>query len=229
MTVLKAEMEIYKEKEVVWAVVDTGWYAIYKITSPWNAVGSDWHNPWNNPGGDFDGAICSDTVHYIDQGIGWQKFNVTEMVQGFVESPSTNYGFFVNVAMDDPAINFEINRTDTVYQASTYFSAGSSQKDKRPKLTVTYSTDPTGINVPETVSGKQLGITVKGRSIKAVGLGKGKIDIQITDILGRRIADVVSGRMNQWFRIPDGTPSGIYFVSIKSQKKNAIKKFKYAH
>jgi len=205
---------------------DTGRTSVHVITTDWDPFNADSTHPWETYMGDFE-RTGLDTFCYEDRGLGWQHYTVTRAVQGFVKNPSTNYGLMVQVT--DSSVYIVGGGGDTVAQLMIYHSARASDtaRQYRPKLTVIYSTDPTGIDIPESFTEKDLGITVNGRLFAVYGPEEDQIAIQVLDIRGRDITGIVRGRTKQWFSIPEETPSGIYFVSIHSQKNNITRKFKY--
>lgn len=98
---------------------------VHEITKNWGVSSVTWLTPWNKAGGDFDEEIIASNTN--DQKQVWEDFNVTELVEYFIDNPDSNYGFLVTLP-DDPTIDF----------GSVSYSSEYTEISKRPKLTIYY-------------------------------------------------------------------------------------------
>ncbi|MFC1476552.1 DNRLRE domain-containing protein [Fibrobacterota bacterium] len=98
---------------------------VYRITKGWDASSVTWHDPWDNDGCDFDEEIIASNTN--DQKQVWEDFDVSELIEYYIDNPDSNYGFLVTFP-DDPTIDF----------GGVAYSSEYSDISKRPKLTVYY-------------------------------------------------------------------------------------------
>lgn len=71
---------------------------IYRITKHWTETGVTWNtydgtNAWTAAGGDYDSNIYD--VYSISSFAGWKSWNLTKLVQEYVNGTNTNYGFIL--------------------------------------------------------------------------------------------------------------------------------------
>jgi hypothetical protein len=103
----------------------------------WNTY--DGINPWTggSDGGAQDISFAESTI-VVDKSAGYRHWNITEMVQEWVSSPSSNFGLLLNA---DSTAETNSNR----YFRSTDYS----NPAERPKLSVTYSCNvcPNGLRI----------------------------------------------------------------------------------
>jgi len=126
-----------------------------RLTKAWTEMGSTWNSTgsvnWTTPGGDVistpdgTGSVPDSLVNNCADGIGheicWLNINVTTGVQAFAQSvasggPSTNFGWRVSAVSSSEEFtpkNFNSRNNNSFPQY-------------RPKLTITYTTGPTGCN-----------------------------------------------------------------------------------
>jgi hypothetical protein len=75
-----------------------GWHAAIRAKSPWYGS-SDWKGDWVTQGGDFD-MEYGDTIYYKgNPAKKWMRYDITDMVQFFVDNPSQNYGLVISVEL----------------------------------------------------------------------------------------------------------------------------------
>ncbi len=126
-----------------------GRHTAYRAAAPWKGS-SDWSGKWVSEGMNFDSRFA-DTLYYKGNPTGtWMEYDITEMVQFFVENPNENYGFVLSVSMDDPSEGHSNLGTDSVYQG--YCFAGVNSYVDRTDRPADYSRqkrseDPGGILV----------------------------------------------------------------------------------
>jgi hypothetical protein len=106
----------------------------------WNTF--DGVHSWSGgaDGGGADLAPAESSV-VVGMSVGYRNWNVSQMVQEWVNDPLTNYGLMLS---PDSSASSDSNR----FFRSTEYSA----PDQRPKLTVTYSS-----SAPQRVKGLRLG------------------------------------------------------------------------
>jgi hypothetical protein len=91
--------------------------------------------------GGFDGGAqdlaISESTAVVDKTFGYKSWNVTQMIQQWVNGPSTNFGLMLNA--DSTAAS----------NSNRYFnSTEHSSPDQRPKLTITYIPPPADTTAP---------------------------------------------------------------------------------
>jgi hypothetical protein len=108
----------------------------------WNTY--DGVNSWTggSNGGTQDLAAPESTA-VVDKTVGYKSWNITQMVQQWVNKPSINFGLMLN---SDSSAASDSNR---------YFSSSDdSNHDQRPKLTITYA-PPAADTTPPVISNVQ--------------------------------------------------------------------------
>jgi len=87
-----------------------------------------WDSPWiPSSGAQNDIASAEDTIQ-VDKTYNYKTWSVTNMVQDWVNNPSTNYGMLIN---SDPIASVDSNRI--------FASSENTNTNQRPKLVITYS------------------------------------------------------------------------------------------
>lgn len=95
---------------------------VQQITSSWDESSVTWNTmPSVSDAGKT--VIQASQKQWKDR----SAIDVTDIVKGFVQDPSSNYGFMLSLA------------NETIYHSQGFYSSESSSPDKRPKLVVTYS------------------------------------------------------------------------------------------
>jgi hypothetical protein len=153
------------------------------------------------------------------------EYNITDMVQFFVDNPDQNYGLVISVAMDDPSEGHQNIGTDTVYQG--YCFAGAvpwvdSLEAYKPKLEIVYN-ESNAIN--SKVNNKKSllyeAISVNSRSLNILVPGNGNYCYSVHTVSGKAIVNsgvAVKGRGN---RVYLGR-TGMFIVTI-NDKINTIR------
>jgi hypothetical protein len=207
---------------------DTGWFSINVITTPWNAKGTSWTTPWKNPGGDFS-AKGVDTLHFYDGALTWNTFNITSAAKEFVRNPSSNNGLIITVAMDDPTLSFTNLGRDTVYQLGQYHGViagaegGAENKKYRPRVTVTYTTDPTGIYSTSMMCREKIRARSVGNGVLALWSPVRGV-CMVMDIRGRRLDAFDITQANRWITKGMHCGEGIVCIHIKEKSGNCLHK-----
>ncbi|ANY73033.1 hypothetical protein BBD41_10780 [Paenibacillus ihbetae] len=114
---------------------------VYRVAQDWNESSITWNTSITNP--------IYDSIPYSTKPIGCAgnsaicSFDLTGLVQQWVEGTSENYGFMLKVADEIPSVNWSRGfHPETFYVVSL-----------RPKLTITYTVAATGVDVtPSTLS-----------------------------------------------------------------------------
>lgn len=97
---------------------------LQKITSPWNAETTTWNN---QPGSTTSDQVFIPKTLSASQSL--SNINLTEMVQGWVQNPATNFGFIHKMLVENE------------YCCVFYASSNKPVIEMRPKLVVTYQCD----------------------------------------------------------------------------------------
>ena len=68
----------------------------FRVTTRWDASSVSWSGPWEKDGGDWDADASADWV--VAEGDGKTAYlDVTDIVNGWLEEPSSNLGILVKV------------------------------------------------------------------------------------------------------------------------------------
>ena len=114
-------------------------YCLHKVTKNWTESGVTWNkydgtNNWTTSGGDYE-ATASATVTagavwniWVD----WSSSTLVSDVQGFVNNPSTNFGWIIKDQTEGSSNQDWVRFYSKEYTGTTL----------RPKLAVTYSGEP---------------------------------------------------------------------------------------
>jgi RHS repeat-associated protein len=131
---------------------------VHRATAGWTEGTSDWGDctgdgaswahrsggvPWTSPGGDYVATPAATKAHTASDLPGWDSFDVSSIVRGWVGGSSPNHGFLLR-ATDETV---SLNKSAWL----SYHSDDHGQASLRPKLAVTYS-DPTADAVGPTVA-----------------------------------------------------------------------------
>ncbi len=101
-----------------------------EATASWNRASTA--TAWTTPGGDYNPAVA-DLVTGNSNDPAWRLWYINAIVQGWVNSPSTNHGLLVKLA----------NET-TPAERTLFLSSEAPEPQLRPKLVVVY-TEPTPV------------------------------------------------------------------------------------
>ena len=204
-------MELYAFKYVGGS--QTGDYSIFKVTRAWSEEEADWNNAsygqqWSKEGGDYSSqAVAKVTAWPRSNGKTWMPFDVLDAVQEFVENPEENFGFMI------------VNTRKT--QEVDFYSSEYTNKEQRPKLTITYDYDEeTGI-VPRAASAaapKGLTVRAQHRDLHVFGNGISQaVMLTITRPNGKCL---LSGRITPGGeKLLTGLNPGVYFITIRGNNR----------
>ncbi|MFI5141038.1 MAG: DNRLRE domain-containing protein, partial [Bacteroidia bacterium] len=98
-------------------------FLIKQITSPWTETSVNWNNQPTTTTANMVSVPKSTTTTQN------YNINITNLTQGFVNTPSTNYGFMYNMANEV-----------TAYSSVIFASSNHSNAALHPKLIITYDT-----------------------------------------------------------------------------------------
>lgn len=204
-----------------------GRHAAYRISSPWQAGGTEttW-DTWNTPGGDYT-AQSGDTCWFDTCPVNkWMEYEITEMVQFFVDNPIQNYGVMLRPAMDNPQESHQNLGTDTVYQGYVFVSAepdDASLQQYKPQVIIEYGTTGTD-GLSSHFKHNLLQTIQKGNTLQIQSPVAGWCII--TDCLGRIVNKINIDQRNIIKTIPLTLGNGVYIVSIKNKTETYKQKIK---
>lgn len=186
-------------------------------------------NLWTNPGGDFFSPFSASAT--IDTVIGFYTWNSTSAlvsdVQGWVNNPSTNFGWLLRVSIPGAKTAKRFNTREDTTAA------------RWPRVTITYTPPVTGVAGG---SGSEQGIRLGAnapnpfgaRTTLAFDLARaGDARLTIHDAQGRRLATLVDGLRpaGPGVAIWDGrddagaaVASGVYFSRLESAGETRVRK-----
>lgn len=206
-----AKLELYVEAQPRTGSATSNLYAASK---EWNemeatwfmATESDW---WEEEGGDFKNDAAS-SFDFPSNAINkWHDFDVTDIVQKFIDSPESNFGFHfkMSVAM----VTLE------------YVSSESGKKEYRPKLTL--DIDQTGISTKQsTTKYDDIRLSKLSDSYALYLPYSGSNTISIYDVKGKLLSWFVASKGNRWQMLPVSIGQGIHIVRIHNKEKEIFKK-----
>ncbi len=204
-----------------------GRHAVYRITSPWQAGGTTttWKT-WSTPGGDYD-ALFGDTCWFTESPVNtWMEYDITEMVQFFVDDPGRNHGVMLRPAMDNPQDSHKNLGTDTVYQGYVFVSAKpeSNLQQYKPQVIIEYGA--TGVpgteGVPLSVKTNRIQAVQKGNMLHILSPAAGLCSI--SDCQGRAVATTAIDQKEVWKTIPLTFGNGVYILRVVSNSKTFKRK-----
>ena len=210
VTIEEATLEVYVEAH---PISGSGITNVHAVSREWNetevtwnkATDSDW---WDGAGGDYNSDVEA-SFPFTSNAVGtWQDFDVTSLVQDFVDNPGSNYGFFLYM--------------NSVMVAIEYTSSESNNTDERPKLTVV--TDDVGIINDHNILNELFKLIKTQESYMMFIPFSGNSNVSIYDVKGKQLARFNTSKSNQWHRIPGSITPGIHIVRINNQGKNIVKK-----
>ena len=124
--VIDAKLELYFYTSADASSLDI---SAHRITSSWAEMSVNWQmrdilNAWSSLGGDFD-ATALDTVSGLTNNYGWKSWNITSLVDGWVNGTYQNYGVLI---YSPTALN----------TWKDFYSSDYTGVSLRPKLNITY-------------------------------------------------------------------------------------------
>lgn len=204
-----------------------GRHAAYRITSSWQAGGTEttW-GTWSTAGGDYT-AQFGDTCWFDTCPVNkWMEYEITDMIQFFVDNPSQNYGVMLRPAMDNPQESHQNLGTDTVYQGYVFVSAKPDDinlQQYKPQVIIEYGT--TGIDGLSSLSKHSFLQTVqKGNTLQIQSPMVGSCTI--TDCQGRIVDKVVINQKGTWKTTPLTFGNGVYIVCIMGKNETYTRKIR---
>jgi RHS repeat-associated protein len=138
-TVLDADLSVWHPM-VTGTAGANAIYNLHKLTKAFNETNATWNNaaasaPWTTPGGDFNATVLASVTGLNNaQEPKWRTWRssaptgLTNAVQGWVATPSTNLGFLV-----------KLENETTPAERSLFLSSEAGEPLLQPRLTVTYT------------------------------------------------------------------------------------------
>lgn len=119
-------------------------YNIHKITSDWNESTATWES-WNAIGGDIDPTPSSSFDYNGTLNNDWFIFDVTKLIQNMINTPTSNFGFMIDVPGGDDEGGASMD------QDSYFISSNTDNLSLAPILTI--KTNPTDIDISSAKTG----------------------------------------------------------------------------
>lgn len=185
---------------------------LYTASKEWKEMEANWFKAskeewWSNEGGDYDPGIKA-SFDFPSNAVGkWHDFDVTELVQGFIDNPETNFGFhfFMSVAM----VTLE------------YTSSESPNKGNRPKLILDIAT---GIQSNTIVSKEQVRIVKTNSSYQFFVPFSNTSEITMYGMNGKQLVAITTHGTQKWYQLPGIINNGVYLLRIAHGGKNSVQK-----
>ncbi len=201
------------DTEVTWnnADKDTKWENLDFDTKFYNA---DIDDTVSSPGGGDYATPCIAVVEYAESNT-WEEYDITEVIKDVLENGKPFYGFLTKQFICPRGSNYTNN--GRVYHSSDYNTV-----EKRPKLTVTYTS--TGINTqfPDK-AGQRIQFLRGATHMTVVVPWNNSYDLTFFNSKGEMLF-FIKGCNNRRIDIPAGYLSnGLYIVNI-SNKTGVISK-----
>lgn len=198
----------------------------FKLTTPWSEDGAlpSWTEVWNNPGGDFDSTKLAGTGHAADTG--WCKVVLdTTVLQDFIESPETNFGYILIPERDSGEREFggKVHLCEAGYSGAYLGSEGNGKF--APKLKVTYEISTHIKNNNKFVLfTDELSIVNCVSGLKFNNIGEGDSDISIFSTDGRLVYNHKKhNSATSSFTLPFNR-KGVFMVLIENKSGSIIRK-----
>ena len=207
----------WDESEVTWnnADVNTKWEMLDLDTKFYNPEIED---TVSTPGGGDYNPGCIAVVDYTEWNT-WENYDVTEVIKKAVGNPESFHGFLAKQFL----CPYESNH---INEGRAYRSSEYDEVDKRPKLTVKYTSS--GINTPlYSKSNDNLFFLRRGKRITVFIPFKKAYDVSVFNIQGKKLISL-TGCNKSWVDLPvHYLSSGINIVTIKNEQKVISKRFSF--
>jgi hypothetical protein len=138
-TVTEATLELYAYNRGLSGVGTA--IGVYEILEPWTEAGATWNDaapgePWQLPGCEGTSDRSQDyaavtTFRYTNQWQTWEDERLTQLVQRWVSSPSTNHGVILVPLPGSPRQWWTLHSSQSVRD-----------REQRPRLFVTFEVPP---------------------------------------------------------------------------------------
>jgi RHS repeat-associated protein len=137
VTVLDADLSLWGMGSFGTGATTYNLHRLTGVTGAFSETAATWNNvtsttPWTTPGGDYAATVLSSLSGFDvadePQWRTWSGQNVDSTVQGWVNTPSSNFGFLVKVANEA-----------TPTQRTLFLSSEAAEPLLRPRLVVTYT------------------------------------------------------------------------------------------
>lgn len=203
------------ESEVTWNDADAGtkWEMLDLDTKFFNP---DLNDTVSSPGGgDYDPA--SVTVAEYAALNTWEEYDVTEIIREVIDKQDQFHGFIIKQFLDPR----EKNRSN---QGKAYYSSEYDELDKRPKLTITYTSSGINTTILNQLS-DNINIVRKDEKIMLFIPFKKANEVLVYNIKGQKQFSLTAGKSG-WIDLPlYNLSSGLHIVTIKSGQKSISKRF----
>jgi len=205
------------ESEVTWnnADKDTKWEMLDPDTKFYNPNIGD---SVSNPGGcDYDQGPV-DIIDYVDANA-WENYDVTEVIKQVFNSGKPFYGFMIKQFLEPVEEDNGINAIAKGPEGRVYYSSENDETDKRPKLTITYTSSGINTTILSQLS-DNISIVRKDDKIMLFIPFERANEVFIYNIKGQKQFSLTGGKSG-WIDLPlHYFSSGLHIVTIKSGQKS---------
>ena len=174
-------------------------------------------------GGDYDpGCIAVTEYAAINT---WEEYDVTEVIKEAVKKPELFHGFIIKQFLD-PRENKGENSKNRSNQGKAYYSSDYDEIDKRPKLTITYTSTGVVTPLPSQIK-DNIPVMKKGEKIMVFVSFEKAYEVLVFDIQGQKLVSLTGGNRG-WIELPvNHLSSGINIVTIKIGQTIISKRFSF--
>lgn len=174
-------------------------------------------------GGDYDPG-CITFTEYVAINT-WEEYDVAEVIKEAVKEPELFHGFIIKQFLD-PRENRRENSNNRSNQGKAYYSSDYDEIEKRPKLTITYTS--TGVNTPLYSQLKDdISIMRKGERIIVFVSFEKAYDALVFNMQGEKLVSLTGGNKG-WVDLPvNHLSSGINILTIKIGQTIISKRFSF--
>ncbi len=186
---------------------------VFQVKKEWSEATANWDTPWTGGGGDFDENSPLSSSSQKDTTVKeWERFDVTETVQEYVNNPSSNHGFLIMFDDND-------RRGIMVYSSQ----CEEANKDKRPKLVI--NGDGTAIKKSKKMSHPEMTMFFRGNALW-LDISEVKVPgtVQVYSVDGRNVLSAEVNSHSGKFIVTDRMTPGAYFIRYDSNNNTIVKK-----
>lgn len=179
--------------------------SVYQITKTWDSKTVTWSNQpsINNV------VIAQSSNTTIKK---WEDYDVTSAIKAVIENNTADYGFMLKFP------------SETQYKGARIYSSEAQDATLRPKLSVSYTLQTTGIGSAQSSDNKLITIKSIGKALFIHVPYLKSYSINIRDVKGRELVSFKTTPGKEWYEIPGVLSSGIHILSLITPEGLIIKK-----
>jgi hypothetical protein len=204
----------WKESEITWYNADsnTAWENLDPDTKFYNPITKD---TVSHPGGvDFN----PEPIAFAPWGDNntWENYDITEAMKTIIKNQETFYGFTVKMRLSP--FNEHI-----IYAGRNYYSSEYAEIDKRPKLTVEYTSSGIYTFHAKNSQLDNMKIVNTPDNFKVFIPFEKNYKVSIYNLKGRQVYSF-QGNGKKWYDLPLVLKSGMHVINLQTSDNVFVKK-----